>query len=138
MKIKLSPVLSETEVMIVSVEGDAITINDEVFNFTMLPAGYEMSISDIDSHWFIEDPVKKNLNGELSMTLRFPFPLDAGEEMKFPKPITVVKNGILNLPTYTPPVKELLPPPSEIEYEDVRLYESPENANSSGNDTNRE
>ena len=125
MIINLSPVLSDGPAMQLSVAGDAVTINGEVFDFTPLPAGYQLSAADIDSPWFIETPVSKSSEGVITMTLQFPHPSGAGDDMRFPAQVKVTQDGPVALPTYVAP--EPLPsidPPPEPLHEDLELLES--------------
>lgn len=126
--IKLSPVFSNDESVSIEVYGDLIIINDEEFDFTDMPLGYHMNPEDIESPWFV-DTVYKELNGDMRMTLRFPHPYDADESMRFPEPIIVTEDGIVNLPKYTPP-KETLP--EVIENEETGLLEIETDSNTDG------
>lgn len=126
MIINLNPVRSDEPALILQVEGDIITINGESFDFTPLPAGYQLNAEDIESEWFGVHPVVRSENGELSMTLRFPHPSGAGEDMRFPVPIHVTQDGPVALPTYTAPepLPSTPPPQPEPVHEDLELLES--------------
>lgn len=114
--IKLSPVLSDKETVSISVFGQMIIINNEEFDFTDLPNGYQMEPVHIESEWFV-DTVYKYDNGDLYMTIKFPHPFDAGDDMKFPEQIIVKEDGVVKLPIYVPTILEV------IENEETGLLE---------------
>lgn len=103
MIIKLSPVPSEEAAPVVSVVDQGITINGEVFDFSIVPTGFILPRGSVDSPWFADSEIIRDHDGELTVTMRFPYPAGAGEDMCFPAPIIVTEDGPLDLPTYTPP-----------------------------------
>lgn len=103
MIINLSPTPSDEEAPVVVVTGQVITVNGEDFDFGIVPAGYTLPRGAVDSPWFENSEVIRDHDGNLTVTMRFPYPDGAGEDMRFPAPITVTEDGPLDLPTYTPP-----------------------------------
>ncbi|KTC39482.1 hypothetical protein AO265_23840, partial [Pseudomonas sp. ABAC61] len=72
--IKFSPVYTGRSPRIesASVEGYAITINGEQFDFSPLEKGYELSLEAIDSPLFADKAVM-SVDGTLSVTLLMPY-----------------------------------------------------------------
>lgn len=103
MIINLSPTPSDEEAPVVVVTGQVITVNGEDFDFGIVPAGYTLPRGSVDSPWFENSEVIRDHDGNLIVTMRFPYPEGAGEDMRFPTPINVTEDGPLDLPTYTPP-----------------------------------
>lgn len=101
MKINLDPVFSE-DTIIAFVSGDSITVNEVLFDFSKLLYGYSLPSSAIDSEYFI-GPVTRTETGHIELTLRFPHPFDASENMRFPEPI-FAKDGVVMFPVNTTPV----------------------------------
>lgn len=129
MIINLSPVfftgLTDYVPLMLAVQGDTLYVNEEEFDFSPLPFGYTLPSEAVDSDWFV-GPITKDDAGRLTVTLRFPHPMDADESMRFPVPIFVTENGPVDLPVYVPPTVEEFPPLEVIENEDRLLvgYES--------------
>lgn len=114
MIIKLSPVFISDEPLVMSVSGNAITINGEVFDFSPLENGYTLTNDNIDSKWFNDNEVTSmSEDGVLTLFIRFPIPENAGESMTFPKPI-IIEEGDVILPYEVIKVEEIplpeLPP----------------------------
>lgn len=103
MIINLSPTPADEEAPVVVVTGQVITINGEDFDFGVVPSGYTLPRGSVDSPWFENSEVIRDHDGLLTVTMRFPYPSGAGEDMRFPSPIAVTVDGQLDLPTYIPP-----------------------------------
>ncbi|WP_085599325.1 MULTISPECIES: hypothetical protein [unclassified Pseudomonas] len=102
--IKFSPVYTDRFARIesASVEGYAITINGEQFDFSPLEKGYELSLEAIDSPLFADKAVM-SAEGVLSITLLMPYDeATATEAIRFPAPVTVTTNGPVDIPTDHP------------------------------------
>lgn len=95
MIIKLSPVRSDSRISI-SVNGNTISINEEVFDFSPLQDGDTLPRAAIDSPWFADDV--KRIDGVLQVELVFPHGAYADEAARFPVPITVIQDGPVQLP----------------------------------------
>lgn len=95
MIINLSPMRSDSRIY-VSVNGSAISINEEVFDFSPLQEGDTLPRQAIDSPWFAGDV--KRIDGVLHVELMLPHGAYAGEAARFPVPITVIQDGPVQLP----------------------------------------
>ncbi len=108
--IKFSPVCTDKLPILesVSIEGYAITINGEVFDFSPLEPGYELELEAIGSKLFADKSVMST-EGVLSVTLLMPYDeAMATEAIRFPEPVTVTAAGPVDIPTDHPA------PPPEI------------------------
>lgn len=95
MLITLSPVRLD-ETLTASRDGDVLTLNGEVFDFTQLPEGGTLPADAIDSDWII-GPVSRT-SGELHLTLRLPHGPNPSQAVAFPDPVTVTQDGPIPLP----------------------------------------
>lgn len=95
MLVNLSPVRSDVPISI-AVNGNAISINEEVFDFSPLADGETLPRKAIDSPWFADDV--KRINGVLHVALVFPHGPYADEAARFPAPLTVIQDGLVQLP----------------------------------------
>ncbi|MCU7649472.1 hypothetical protein [Pseudomonas piscis] len=86
----------------VSIEGYAITINGELFDFSPLEKGYELSLEAIGSELFTDKAVMST-EGVLSVTLLMPYDeATATDAIRFPEPVTVTTAGPVDIPTDHP------------------------------------
>lgn len=84
------------------VEGYAITINGEQFDFSPLEKGYELSLEAIDSPLFADKAVM-SVDGTLSVTLLMPYDeATATDAIRFPEPVIVTTAGPVDIPTDHP------------------------------------
>lgn len=122
MIIKLSPVRCDSSIY-VSVNGNAISINDEVFDFSPLKEGDTLPHQAIDSTWFADDV--KRIDGVLHVELVFPHGAYAGEAARFPVPITVIQDGPVQLPDsgHDAPTLVFSGPVVEVEPVEEESYE---------------
>ncbi|MGZ0702542.1 hypothetical protein [Pseudomonas piscis] len=107
-EVKFSPVYTDRlpRIESASVEGYAITINGEQFDFSPLEKGYELSLEAIGSPLFADKAVM-SVDGTLSVTLLMPYDeATATDAIRFPAPVTVTTNGPVDIPTDHP-----APPP---------------------------
>lgn len=95
MKINLSPQV-RTDALVVSKSGDALTINDVVYDFSQLTEGSTLPAEAIDSEYFVGDVRREN--GDIELTLLLPITADASEAAKYPEPITLTTDGEVTLP----------------------------------------
>ena len=95
MKINLSPVRVDTELDVIK-RGDCLTINGEVFDFSVIPEGAVLPASAVACEWIIGE-VKRN-DGELELTLILPHCATASEAARFPEPTINQKDGTVRLP----------------------------------------
>jgi hypothetical protein len=97
MQITLSPARRDMPLTL-SRNGDALTLNGEVFDFTPLPEGATLPHEAIASDWFA-GPVER-VGGTLRLTLVLPHGANAPQETLFPAPLTLTGDGPLTLPPY--------------------------------------
>ena len=95
MIINLSPLRSDSRIS-VSVNGNTISINEEVFDFSPLQDGDTLPSAAIDSPWFAGDV--KRIDGVLQVELLFPHGAYAGDAARFPESIKVIQDGPVQLP----------------------------------------
>lgn len=95
MKINLSPVRWDIE-LVVKKKGDKLTINGEVFDFSVIPDGAILSGDAVASDFVVGDV--KRVNGELELTLVLPHGADASNAARFPVPIVNPRDGKVELP----------------------------------------
>lgn len=97
MNIILSPHRPLTDVEIVAVkDGDAISINYELFDFSNVGEGDTLPGSSAHGGWFLGDISR--LNGELTLTLLMPIPINYSQAQAFPAPLLGVKDGVIQFP----------------------------------------
>lgn len=96
-KINLSPILMDGRLE-VSVKGFELTVCGEVFDFTPLKKGYEISAADIGSELFA-GPAVMSGDGDLEVTLLLPYSdPDASMSVRYPAPVLVSTDGPVTLP----------------------------------------
>lgn len=93
----------------VDVKGYILTINGEVFDFSPLEKGYELSLEAIGSPLFADKAVM-SADGGLAITLLMPYDeATATDAIRFPEPVTVTADGPVDIPTDHPaPASETL------------------------------
>lgn len=96
-KINLSPILMSGKLEVL-VERYKLTVCSEIFDFTPLPVGYELSLGDIGSPLF-GDKAVMHTDGTLEVTLLLPYSdPDAPISVRFPESILVSTDGPVILP----------------------------------------
>lgn len=95
MKIKLSPQIREDELSVI-VSNDIIVLNGEILDFTPLPEGGTLPRGSVDNQWIVGDVTRKD--GQIELTVILPHGFDASEAARFPEPIIVTTNGLVELP----------------------------------------
>lgn len=98
MQITLSP-MRRPDMLDLSRAGDTLTINGELFDFSILPEGASLPADAIDSDWFA-GPVTR-VDGALHVVLVLPHGDHAPEETRFPLPLTLTGDGPVTLPPYS-------------------------------------
>ena len=104
MKIKLSPVRSDSEPLIASVEGDVITVNGVEYDLSPLGPGEELPAPVPFSGSIIRDD-----GGILHLTLLLPHGANAPEETRFPAAYAEamdVESGNVPVPPHDEEVSE--------------------------------
>ena len=97
MQIKLSPVRMD-EQLTLSRDGDVLYVNGETFDFGALLEGATLPWGAVLSDWFPGEV--ERINGELHLTIRLPHGPNAPESTRFPAPISITKDGQVDLPVY--------------------------------------
>jgi hypothetical protein len=95
MLIKFSPIRLDKKLEAVSVVGDALSINGQVFDFTPLPEGATLPAEAIASS-YITEPVER-INGEIVLTLLLPYSATS-KHIDTPLPIHITADGPVKLP----------------------------------------
>ncbi|WP_404938381.1 hypothetical protein P7C00_06690 [Pseudomonas sp. JDS08PS003] len=96
-KIYLSPILMDGRLEVLT-NGYELTVCGDVFDFSELPLGYELALTDIDSIFFA-GPAIMSADGDLEVTLLQPYSdPDAPMSTRFPEPILVSTDGPVTLP----------------------------------------
>jgi len=121
MKINLSPQRRD-DTLAVRKEGDILTINGEVFDFTTLPDGATIQGNDVPTQWIV-GTIERH-DGELELTLLLPHGPDAPREVTFPEPIVMGSDGWVALPGQEIPAEP--EPEPEPEWPPVDEPEIPE------------
>ncbi|WP_028035881.1 hypothetical protein [Chelativorans sp. J32] len=107
MRINLSPLFTE-DPLTVSKQGDALTINGEVFDFSDLPDGATIQngyvTKVIPCDWIV-GPVSR-IDGELHLTLVLPHGPNPSQAVAFPDPIADPADGEIQLPRDPEPEEE--------------------------------
>lgn len=103
--INFSPIVGDLEQLTsVVVAGYAVTINGEIFDFTPLARGYELPLEAIGSAYFA-DGAKMSDEGVLSVALLMPYDeATATDAIRFPEPVIVTDDGLVDIPTDHPAV----------------------------------
>lgn len=91
----------------VSKDGDVLTINGEVFDFSSLPDGATILRGNIPCEW-ISGHVER-IDGELHLRLLLPHGPKPSAAVAFPEPITVTEDGPIAIPHDEEPI-----PPSPM------------------------
>lgn len=88
------------EALTLSRTGDALEINGETFDFSVVPNGATLPKSAIACD-LISGPVERDVAGNLTVRLILPHGANAPETARFPDPITLTCDGPVDLPTQT-------------------------------------
>jgi hypothetical protein len=95
MIINLCPVRSDLELQVIKV-GSTLTINGEVFDFSVIPDGATLPAEAVSSDFVIGEV--KRVAGELELTILMPHGAAATEAARFPQPIIDPEDGPLEFP----------------------------------------
>lgn len=99
MKIILVPQRRDDTLQLIK-QGSTLTINGEAFNFSNLEEGDILPLEAIACEWFA-GPVEM-IDGVIVVTLILPNPWNYSQAQAFPVPISVTKNGLIELPKPLP------------------------------------
>jgi hypothetical protein len=95
MKILFSPQRSDGAI-VVSKVGDALTINGDAFDFSIIPDGATLPASATDCPFLTGDI--ERVAGDLHLTLLLPHGPNPPQAVAFPEPIINPADGPLELP----------------------------------------
>lgn len=90
------------DTLTVTREGDVLTINGEVYDFSALPNGGLLPVEAINSDWIVSDVVRTD--DGLAFTLLLPHGPDPSAAVAFPQDLVNPANGIVAVPFDPPPV----------------------------------
>lgn len=104
MKIKLSPVRADSEPLQATIKNNnVITVNNIDYDFSPLKAGETLPLQALGENSPFTSNIDRDMNGELSFTLRLPHGQFAPHETRFPAaydtPISI-EQGELEVPPY--------------------------------------
>lgn len=96
MKIYLSPIRRDDSLTVIK-SGEALIINGEGFDFTILPEGATIPLGKVPCEW-IAGPIER-IEGQLHVTLLLPHGPNPTEAAAFPSAIINPPDGPLGLPS---------------------------------------
>lgn len=101
-KITLSPVGGDAPITLEK-QGDTLIVNGEAFDFSFLADGDTLPRDAVSGGWLGSDVTRTS--GDLNLTVVMPHGPLAPEATRFPAPITVTQDGLIDLPPWgeTPP-----------------------------------
>lgn len=106
MRIKLNPQRRDDQITVIK-SGDTLSVNGEVFDFSVIPEGATLPANAISSEFF-SGPVER-IDGVLHLTLTLPHGADPVEAVAFPADIINPPDGEIALPKNPEPVVEEQP-----------------------------
>ena len=106
MHIKLNPQRRDDQITVIK-SGDTLSVNGEVFDFSVVPEGATLPADAIGSEFF-SGPVER-IDGVLHLTLTLPHGADPVEAVAFPADIINPPDGEIALPKNPEPVVEEQP-----------------------------
>lgn len=86
-------------------QGDSVTINGEVFDFSPLRNGDTLPMSAITGRWF-RSSVERGEDGVIVLTIVLPIPANASLDQRFPADLINVPDGPVLLPQTLPATKQ--------------------------------
>lgn len=98
MKIKLTPIRMDIDLIKAAVSKDTIVVNGIEYNFSPLKAGETLPISAFDGNHPFASDITRDEHGEICLTLLLPYSINAPETVRFPwcyvEPQTVVEGEV--------------------------------------------
>lgn len=82
--------------LVVSKQGDVLTINGAAFDFSSLPDGGTIPAGGVPCEWIV-GPVER-IEGELRLTLLLPHGPTPPQAVTFPQPLADPADGLLAIP----------------------------------------
>lgn len=97
MQIRFSPIRHEHAISL-GKSRDILIINEEAFDFTVIPEGATLPRVAVNSPWLASDV--ERINGQICLTILLPHGANASQATLFPTPISVEEDGLIQLPLY--------------------------------------
>ena len=107
MKIKLSPVRSDSQPLVASVAGDVITVNDTEYDLSPLAIGEELPAPEPFTGSIVRDD-----HGVIHLTLMLPHGVNAPHETRFPAAFSEpmdIADGEIPVPPYDEYYAKVMP-----------------------------
>lgn len=95
MKLFFSP-QRRGDTLTITKTGEMLTINGESFDFSQLAEGAALPREAINCEFICGDVDR--INGELVIPILLPHGANASEQARFPQPMTVTADGLIQLP----------------------------------------
>lgn len=106
MQIAFTP-MRRDDVLSLSRDGEALTVNGAVMDFSTLAEGDRKAPGELGCDWLAGDVVRTN--GVLHLTLVLPHGPRAPQETLFPRPLTVTQDGPIPVPAHSLPEEGIDP-----------------------------
>ena len=97
MNVNFKPIRHNETLKIVK-NGDELTVNEEVYDFSSLSDGHKLPRGSIDNKWIVGDVYRED--GILNITFLLPHGKNASEETRYFESIINPDDGELDLPPY--------------------------------------
>lgn len=105
--IKLSPVANLStgwEPLSLEIDGASLIINNETFDLSVLPEGSTLpDAAEATGCKYFADDIERDDNGDFHLTLMLPHEDNAPEEARFPSPLVITQDGVVELPNVFEP-----------------------------------
>lgn len=103
MKIKLFPVFS-VETLSIAVLGEMIVINGDEIDLSVIPNEFRLPAVAIDNPFMVHGTYIERVEGEMSLSIRFPVLWETPDDIVNPLEPTVIKieNGEVQFPDIHP------------------------------------
>jgi len=101
MRISFTPQRRD-DTLTVTREGEVLTINGEVYDFSALPNGGLLPVEAINSDWIVSDVVRTD--DGLALTLLLPHGPGPSAAVALPHVLVNPANGVLAIPFDQPPI----------------------------------
>lgn len=93
MKINFNPQRDDAD-LVVSVAGDVITVNGEIFDFSSIPDGASLPSAAVNGGYFSGD-ISRN-SGEIELTLIFPHKANAATVITYPASVSITSGTVVD------------------------------------------
>lgn len=103
MILTFTPMRSDADIALVR-KGDSLQINGKTYDFSALPEGAVLPRDAVDCPELVSDVTRQA--GVIKLTLILPHGANPPAGRTFPKPMTLRRNGPVELPLYDLPTEE--------------------------------